>query len=410
MARTLRVLHIEDSELDVVLLSRHLSRAGYELVSERVDKAAAMKASLGSREWDLILCDYSMPHFDALSALALLKETGRDIPFIIISGTIGELIAVEAMRLGAHDYLMKDNLLRLVPAIERELQEADNRHARRQAEDELRDMTQQLLQAAKLATMGELAACIAHELNNPLATISLRAKFLIDELTGDESKRYAAQIIDQEVDRMATLVGKLLQFSRRSHPEICRVDLREELSKSLQFIDYHLPGHKISVIKEFDIDLPSVLADRQQLRQVFLNLQTNASDAMPEGGTLIVRARPGTLGNGAPAVVVEFSDTGTGIQPEHLPQLWEAFFTTKPEGKGTGLGLSICRRAVEAHRGIIEIEGLPGKGATVRIMLPASVTENIGNATDQVQQREPGDEESVASAKGISGFDKVLLA
>jgi DNA-binding NtrC family response regulator len=139
MGKHLKVLNVEDSERDAALLSSHLSRAGYEVISERVETPEAMRAALSAREWDAILCDYSMPHFNALSALALLKEMRLDIPFIIISGTIGEEIAVEAMRAGAHDYLMKDNLARLAPAIERELHEAENRHARRFAEAALRE-------------------------------------------------------------------------------------------------------------------------------------------------------------------------------------------------------------------------------------------------------------------------------
>src|SRR2546423_498010 len=135
--RILRVLNVEDQERDVALITRHLSRAGYDLHSERVETPEAMRAALEAQEWDVILCDYSMPHFSALAALALLKETGLDIPFIIISGTIGEEIAVEAMRAGAYDYLMKDNLVRLAPAIERQLLEAENRRARRRVEAEL---------------------------------------------------------------------------------------------------------------------------------------------------------------------------------------------------------------------------------------------------------------------------------
>jgi len=129
MSKTLRVLHVEDSERDVALLTRHLKRAGYDLVSERVETPAALRAALAAQAWDVILCDYSMPHFNALGALALLKEMELDIPFIIISGTVGEAVAVAAMRAGAQDYFMKDNLLRLVPAIERELVEAANRRA-----------------------------------------------------------------------------------------------------------------------------------------------------------------------------------------------------------------------------------------------------------------------------------------
>src|SRR5207237_5543982 len=133
------VLHVEDSEQDVALLMRHLSRVGFELVSERVETAAAMRAALATRTWDCILCDYSMPQFSALAALPLLQEMALDIPFIIISGTVGEAAAVEAMRAGAQDYLMKDNLARLAPTIEREVHEAENRRARQRAEGELRE-------------------------------------------------------------------------------------------------------------------------------------------------------------------------------------------------------------------------------------------------------------------------------
>src|SRR2546427_4229228 len=139
MNRTLRILNIEDSERDIVLLRHHLSRAGYDLIFDSVETPAAMKAALETREWDVILCDYSMPQFNALAALKLLKEMGLDIPFFIVSGTIGEEVAVEAMRAGAHDYLMKDNLLRLVPTIERELHEAEGRRSRRRAEAALQE-------------------------------------------------------------------------------------------------------------------------------------------------------------------------------------------------------------------------------------------------------------------------------
>jgi PAS domain S-box-containing protein len=138
------VLHVEDSERDVALLTRHLSQAGYELTSERVETPEAMRAALETREWDAILCDYSMPHFNAPSALALLKQMDLDLPFIIISGTVGEAVAVEAMRAGAHDYLMKDNLVRLAPTLERELHEAENRRARRRADEEKKELTGQI--------------------------------------------------------------------------------------------------------------------------------------------------------------------------------------------------------------------------------------------------------------------------
>jgi PAS domain S-box-containing protein len=138
MDKTLKLLNVEDSERDSKLLHRHLTKAGYELVSARVDDAASMGAALDRESWDIILCDYSLPNFSALKALDLLKERGLDIPLIIISGTIGETAAVEAMRAGAQDYLMKDNLAKLAPTIARELAEAEHRRARREAERNLK--------------------------------------------------------------------------------------------------------------------------------------------------------------------------------------------------------------------------------------------------------------------------------
>jgi PAS domain S-box-containing protein len=231
--------------------------------------------------------------------------------------------------------------------------------------------TQQLWQASKLATMGELAASIAHELNNPLATIALRTEALVGQLWQDEEKRRALEVVLKEVDRMATLVNNLLLFSRRSHRQVSTVDLREEVTTSLDFLSYHLRNHKIEAVCDFSAALPTVQADRQQLRQLFLNLLTNACDAMSDGGTLTVHVLPGEL-KSADAVIVEFEDTGEGIAPADLSAVWDPFFTTKPEGKGTGLGLAICRRIVEEHGGVISIDSSERSGTTVRLVFPAT--------------------------------------
>jgi len=190
MNRTLRVLHVEDSERDAALLMRHLSRAGYELISKRVEAPAAMRAALETRECDVILCDYSMPHFNALSALALVKEMEVDLPFIIISGTVGEAVAVEAMRAGAHDYLMKDNLARLAPAIERELHEADNRRARRKAEEQLRGSqlyTRLLMESNIDALMTSDPLGIITDVNQQMEILSGHSR---EELIGTPFKQH----------------------------------------------------------------------------------------------------------------------------------------------------------------------------------------------------------------------------
>ena len=248
-------------------------------------------------------------------------------------------------------------------------------HAVKELEDkrkELTAMTQQLWQASKLTTMGELAASVAHELNNPLATVALRVESVMEELGENDPKRQSLDIIAQEVERMAKLVRTLLQFSRRSSRQISTVDIPKELSSSLDLIEFYLRSRQVEVLRDFAGNVPHIYADRQLLHQVFLNLITNASDAMPDGGTLTIRTFRGILETDRPAVVVEFTDTGTGVPTGNLPKLWEPFFTTKPEGKGTGLGLAICRRTVEEHRGTISIKSFPSKGTTVRITLPTT--------------------------------------
>jgi two-component system NtrC family sensor kinase len=177
---------------------------------------------------------------------------------------------------------------------------------------------------------------------------------------------------------MASLVENLLQFSRRSHRQESTVDVREEIVKSVEFVHYHLRTRKIEVVHEFADSMPTVQADRQQLHQLFLNLLTNAGDAMPEGGKLILRAEPTWL-EGAEAVAIEFVDTGEGIAAENLEKIWEPFFTTKPAGKGTGLGLAICRRIVEEPGGTIDIKSQAGGGTTVRMVFPATTNGSFGN-------------------------------
>lgn len=236
--------------------------------------------------------------------------------------------------------------------------------------EEIRSATQQLWHAAKLASVGELAASIAHELNNPLATVSLRVESLLAATPAGDPRRRALEIVEQETGRMGNLVANLLQFSRRGVEEVTTVDVKEELNKTVELIHHVLRKRQINVVRELDPRTPTIFADRQKLRQVFLNLVSNASDAMPRGGTLTIRAAPTTLENGTPGVMLEFSDSGDGIPAELLGKIMEPFFTTKEEGKGTGLGLAICRRVVEEHHGAIQIISDVGRGTTVRLALP----------------------------------------
>jgi PAS domain S-box-containing protein len=236
--------------------------------------------------------------------------------------------------------------------------------------EEVREVSQQLWQSAKLATMGELAASIAHELNNPLGTLSLGIEELLSEVPADSPAHRELKVLEQETARMARLVANLLQFSRPGHQQVSTFDVCAEVEKTLELSHFFLRKRAVTVARRFAPDLPMIQGDRQQLRQVFLNLIVNASDAMPQGGELTLRADTGALADGRPAVVLQFTDSGVGIPPEHLAKVMDPFFTTKEVGKGTGLGLAICRRIVQEHRGAIGVESEVGKGTTVRVTLP----------------------------------------
>jgi len=246
--------------------------------------------------------------------------------------------------------------------------------------EELRATTQQLWRAARLAGVGELAASIAHELNNPLAIVSLRVEGLLARTPTDDPRRKPLEVIDQEVERMGRLVCNLLQFSRSGRDEASAVNVLEEVTKTVELIEHHLRKGQVRVESEFAPAVPLISADRQQLRQVLLNLLTNAADAMPTGGRLALRVRVGELPGGRPAVVVEVADTGVGIPPEHLPRVTDAFFTTKEEGKGTGLGLAVCKRIVDEHQGTMEIHSRVGEGTTIRVTLPVRTATDPGGS------------------------------
>jgi PAS domain S-box-containing protein len=243
--------------------------------------------------------------------------------------------------------------------------------------EEVHAMTQQLWHSAKLASVGELAAGIAHELNNPLATVSLRVESVLNRMPADDVRRRPLEVVQQEAKRMGNLVAGLLQFSRRSQDESSSVEVRDELQKALELVHHLTHKRRIKIVQEIQPGLPSVFADRQKLRQLFLNLLTNAIDAMPSGGTLTLRAALSRLENDQSAVQIEIADTGAGIPPEHLQKVLEPFFTTKAEGHGTGLGLAICRRVVQEHNGTMQFFSEMGKGTTVRIVLPLTERTNL---------------------------------
>lgn len=368
MGTPLRVLVVEDSEDDALLLLRELKRAGYDATWERVDTPEAMEAALERQTWDIVISDYAMPQFSMPAALKMLQDRGLDIPFIIVSGAIGEEAAVAAMRAGARDYVIKGNLARLIPVVERELRESEMRGERRRMEEETLKMGQQLQLAGRLAAVGELAAGVAHELNNPLAAIQAFAQFLSDNQSLDESTKRDIQTIYKEAQRASRITSNLLSFARRHKPEKQLVSINDILGRSLELHAYQMKVNNVEVVVDADPDLPLTMADTEQIHQVFVNLITNAEQAMTVvhgRGTLHVRTEVVS-----DMIRATFTDDGPGIPKDDLKAIFDPFYTTKDVGKGTGLGLSICYGIVQEHGGrLYATRGQVG-GAILVLELP----------------------------------------
>jgi len=235
--------------------------------------------------------------------------------------------------------------------------------------EETRRTQEQLFQTAKLAAVGEMAASLAHELNNPLMVILGHSGLLQRELPADSRAADKAATIVSEANRAGKIVRDVLDFARRREPNREPVSLDQLLDRSLALLEGRLHRARVEVARVFDGGPPLLPGDRDQLTQVFINLIGNAIDAMPDGGLLTIET--GLLGVGGYRwACVDVVDAGPGIPAELLPHIFEPFYTTKPEGAGTGLGLPISRRIVEAHGGTLGAESLPGQGTRMRVRLP----------------------------------------
>ncbi|MBI5710927.1 MAG: response regulator [Candidatus Eisenbacteria bacterium] len=496
MSTPIRVLFVEDSREDVELVLHELERGGFAVDHGVVDTAPALRAALAARAWDIVIADHSMPRFDAPAALELLKANGSDLPFIVVSGHIGEELAVACMKAGAHDYIGKGHLARLVPAIARELRDAEQRRQRRAAEEALRsseeryrllvenaadlitvldgegryvfaspsirrmlgyepealigtdaldlihpedaervraamaevlggtpssltglrvrhrdgswrtiegsgsrlvdregrpfliatarDITErvqlelQLNQSQKMEAVGRLAGGVAHDFNNLLTVILGYGNLLLDQLTENPLLSEEVEEIKRAATRAATLTQQLLAFSRKQVLSLRVLDLNAVVD-GMNLMLKRLVGENVRLEMRLDHALGRVKVDPGQIEQVVMNLAVNASDAMPDGGHLLVETSNVELDNSyarrravTPGryVMLAVTDTGIGMDEATQARLFEPFFTTKEPGKGTGLGLSTVYGIVRQCGGNIFVYSEPGKGSSFKIYLP----------------------------------------
>ncbi|HWB80203.1 MAG TPA: response regulator [Nannocystaceae bacterium] len=280
----------------------------------------------------------------------------------------------------------------------------------------------QLVLSDRMASVGALAASVAHEINNPLASVIANLELATLELESSSTRTAADELRDarEGAERVRTIVRDLKMFSREDGEWQGPVDVRRALASSLRMASNEI-RHRARLVTDWS-DVPSVIANEARLGQVFLNLIVNAAQAIPEGHAHDNRIRVGARTDASGNVVVEVADTGVGMSPETMRQLFTPFFTTKPAGDGTGLGLSICRRLVQGMGGRIAVESVLGEGTTFRVVLPPArvsgrITRSIAPAVDAVPARRGrvlivDDEEAVATTMGraLAASHDVALA
>ena len=383
MNRTLRVLIVEDSEDDALLLMRELERSGYEPAYKRVETAEALKTELERGGWDVILSDHTMPNFSSTEALALCMEMGLDLPFIIVSGTMGEDAAVAAMKAGAHDYFMKGRLTRLCSAIERELREAEVRRERRLVEKELLRAHEELQRAyAELKEVDRVRSDIinnvSHELRTPLAIARGMMELAMDEEDEVERNRLLAMgrnallRQDEIIENLITLSG-LRRGEYKLNMEDVELEPLVMLSKKM--IEPRAMEEGIEVTAAPCEGLV-VRAEYNALKNVIYNILDNAVKFNKRGGKVTIEAK-----RGGSMVEVSITDTGIGISPENLEKIFLPLqqldsSTTRSHG-GTGTGLAVVKELVEAMGGEVRVESKLGEGSCFTFTLPVPKGEGI---------------------------------
>jgi signal transduction histidine kinase len=355
-----KVLVIDDEENICKSCAEVLQDDGYTVTA--FTKPSDGLKSLREEDIDLVLLDLKMPEADGIEVLKEIRARHRETLVVVITGYASVETAVASLKLGAFDYVSK-------PFTPDELSLAVKRafEHKRLVADYRKMSEQRLMRSEKLASIGRLAAGIAHEINNPLTSVLTFSSLLLRKAEKDDQKE-KLEIIVKETTRCRQIVRDLLNFARQGEPkkEECCINQIIESALSLTKNQLKMSEMRIAVQKELG-ELPLLQLDPNQMLEVFVNIIINAIDAMPQGGELNFTT---SLAQGGKTIEIRASDTGYGIPRENLAKVFDPFFTTKDAGKGTGLGLSVTYGIIDRHNGTIDVESEIGKGTTFIIKLP----------------------------------------
>jgi len=380
------ILVIDDEMIILDLTAIILKNRGYNVYTA-ADARTGLDLIENVRP-EIVMLDYMMPGMDGLTALKEIRQRFPDTYVIMFTGKGSEEIAVEMMKAGASDYILKpfnnkdlidriDNVLKIrkVELTNRDLLReretllaeiaAWNRELEARVEEKteaLQKAQTEIVQAEKLATLGYLSAGMAHEIRNPLNSIALFIQLLKSGMEDPEKIEYIDKSI-KEIDRIDGILRKLLDAAKRPKFEIGEVRIDGIIDATLEIFKPQTEHHKITVVRDYHRIPPAIQADPLELEQVFTNLFMNAIHEMPSHGTLTIQ-----LDHDDNAITIRVSDTGKGIPGENIASIFDPFFTTK--SSGVGMGLAVVLRIIKTYYGKIEVEKSDNAGTTFRIRIP----------------------------------------
>jgi signal transduction histidine kinase len=377
----LRVLHVEDDEIDAELVARALQNGGFSISVVVVQTKEEFEQHLHSHKPDVVLADYKLPQWKGIESLDILRREGLDIPLILVSGALGDVTAVECIKRGATDYVLKDGLVRLPEAVRRALQEKRLLRLRRQTEEDLARKVEEL--ARSNAELEQFAYIASHDLQEPLRMVAAYTQLLGERYRGklDENADKFIGYACEGAARMQTLIHDLLAFSRvgKNGARCIQVDCGALMKEILLTLG---PAIAESGAVVTHGPLPAVWADRSQLAQVFQNLIANAIKFRgKEAPEISVTAEKSNDSKSNDATledqwVFSVSDNGIGLAPEYAENIFVVFqrLHTRTEYPGNGIGLAICKKIIEHYGGKIWVEAQPGHGSTFKFTLPGNAS------------------------------------
>lgn len=370
--KNIRILLVDDEVNFRQTLAKRLQKRGF--VSEQAGSGEECLTILAKAPVDVVVLDVKMPGMDGIETLGQIKKQYFKIEVILLTGQATTQDGVEGIKSGAFDYLTKPiELEHLVSKIIQAYEKIIRLEEQQQEAEFRAKIEQQMIATERLASLGTLATGVAHEINNPLAIISEAAGWMklllkkekLSDMPHKDDFKMALDKIENSIERAKRITHQLLGFIKKHDAVFSEVKLPELIDEAVQLVSREAANKQIKIVQKASPSLTPIWSDPYQLRQVFINLLTNAIHATRGDGEIVIVQE-----NQNSTVVISISDTGEGIPKENIEKIFEPFFSTKTPGQGTGLGLFVSRNIVEKLKGSIKVESHVGQGTVFRVKLP----------------------------------------